>query len=80
MFLVLSIISCDKDESNADSDQIEISAFGDSEKSKCIDLVYPASFELPDGTLVTEESQESLKETVKAYIETNNVDRFRPHH
>lgn len=75
MFLALSIVACDTDDSNADSELTEVSAFGSSGSSNCIELVYPVSFEFPDGSIVAVDSKDALKESVAAYKETNDVRR-----
>lgn len=77
--LLLSILvcSCETEELNAD-EGVVAENFGGSADGKCLEKVYPLSYELPDGSVIEVASKDELKEAVKLYKENNPDERARP--
>lgn len=69
LIVALFVVSCSEDESFADNEDVIVSNFGT--QSQCLDIVFPITYELVDGTQVSGESKEEIREAIQLWKETN---------
>lgn len=63
------LISCNKGDNSKDDSNLKQDDL--SEKIECLEMVFPLSFVMPDGSLITGESREEIGSAIKEWYEEN---------
>jgi len=78
MLLAGLMISCNKDESSKNDDSILKVTENDDGKGRCLELIFPLTKIMPDGTEITGNNREELQTAVKSWYEAHPDYNERP--
>ena len=62
---------------NSEKDMISLKKYCD-DKAECFAIVYPLSYEMPDGVVVTGESEDEVNTAMKSWYEANSSSKEKP--
>ena len=78
---MIALVSCDKDGYNKDDydkEKFDKEDWDDKEKDGCFELVYPMSYAMPDGSIITGSEEEELWTAIKAWYEAHPDVEVKP--